>query len=80
MSFLGNIKAFLSTDIPIRSLSHPVKLLFVFFLKMFRTHRNKVSGCFIYGFTHPAFGVISSTTCLCFDFVSCNALVLSTSN
>ena len=31
LPFLGNIKAFLSTNIPIHSLSHPVMLSFAFF-------------------------------------------------
>ena len=58
-------------------------LSFVFFLKKFRTLRNNVSSCFSIGFTHPAFGVISSTNYLCFDLLvlmhwSC-ALVISVS-
>ena len=75
--FLGNIKVFLSTNISMHRLSHPVMLSFVFFLKKFRTIKNNVGNCSIAGFTHPAFGIISSTTYLRFDFVSFNALVLS---
>ena len=78
--FLGNIEAFLSTNIPTHSLFHPVMSSFVFFLKKVRTLRNNASDCFIVGFTHPAFGVISSTIYISFDVVNSNALVLSTSN
>ena len=54
--YLENIKAFLSTNIPMHSPSHPVMLLFVFFMKRFRTFRNNVSDCLIIGFTHPHLG------------------------
>ena len=36
--------------------SHPVMLLFVFFMKRFRTFRNNVSDYLIIGFTHPHLG------------------------
>ena len=80
VTFLGNSKAFLSTNIRMYSLSHSVMLSYVFFLKKFRTLRNNVSDYFIVGFTHSAYGAISSTIYLRFDDVGSNAVVLSTSN
>ena len=71
--FLGNIKAFISTNAPMHSFSIHM-WSFVFFLKKFR-----VSNCFIVGFTHLAFEVISSAIYLRFDVVTSNALALNDS-
>ena len=54
------------------TVSHPVMSLFVFFLKKFRTHRNNVSDCFIFGLINLAFGVTFGTIYLRFDVVSSN--------
>ena len=67
--FLGNIKTFLSTNIQIHSLLPSSHVVVCILFEEFRALRNNVSDCFIVGFTHPAFGIISSTIYLCFDVV-----------